>query len=484
MLQSGVKFGTSGIRGLVSDMTDKVCYAYTTAFIQHLEDICELSGRGLIAVGGDLRTSTERIMKVVARAVEDKGYTPESCGRLPSPAMAYYGLVKKVPAVMVTGSHIPDDRNGIKYTKKEGEILKQDEAAVMRQRVMLPKGLFNERGMFSAKVRSLVPHAEAVDLYQSRYLEFFPKDCLKGYKIGVYQHSAVGRYLMVKILSGLGADVTPLGISDTFISVDTEAIRPEDVESARQWASEYNFDSIVSTDGDSDRPLISDENGRWLRGDVAGILCAAYLEADAIVAPISCNSAAHKCGLFKKVYYTKIGSPYVIEGMRQAQKEGFKRVVGYEANGGFLLASDIECRGKTLSALPTRDAVVLLIAVLLLSIEKNKSISELIKELPARFTFSNRLKNFPIEKSRRKIIELHSGDEKKDKQTLRDVFGSYFGDVAAVDTTDGLRITFSNGEIVHLRPSGNAPEFRCYTEADTESRAIEMNNICMNIMNA
>lgn len=48
--------------------------------------------------------------------------------------------------------------------------------------------------------------------------------------------------------------------------------------------------------------------------------------------------------------------------------------------------------------------------------------------------------------------------------------------------TDGLRIYFESGEIVHLRPSGNAPEFRCYTEADTESRAVEMNRICMDIM--
>src|SRR3546814_4686097 len=41
----------------------------------------------------------------------------------------------------------------------------------------------------------------------------------------------------------------------------------------------------------------------------------------------------------------------------------------------------------------------------------------------------------------------------------------------AVDTTDGLRLTARSGEIVHLRPSGNAPELRCYSEADTPERA-------------
>ena len=122
MLQSGVKFGTSGARGLVKDMTDRVCYAYTAGFIQYLEQIGELNKSGSIAVGGDLRSSTDRIMAAAARAVEDRGYTPLSCGKLPSPALAYYGLIKNIPTVMVTGSHIPDDRNGIKYTKKSGEI--------------------------------------------------------------------------------------------------------------------------------------------------------------------------------------------------------------------------------------------------------------------------------------------------------------------------------------------------------------------------
>lgn len=482
MVQSGVKFGTSGARGLADDMTDRVCYAYTAAFIQYLAETGELKEGRAIAVGGDLRSSTERIMTAAAKAISDKGYEPQCCGRLPTPALANYGLIKEIPTVMVTGSHIPEDRNGIKYTKREGEILKHDEAGIRRQAVTLAQGLFDEKGMFLVEAKPLMPTCEASDLYVDRYLEFFPPNCLNGKKIGVYQHSAVGRDDMVTILSGLGAHVTPLGYSESFIPVDTEAIRPEDIEAAKTWSDEYHFDAIISTDGDSDRPLISDENGKWLRGDVAGILCAAFLEADAVATPISCNSAVEKCGFFKVVYRTRIGSPFVIEAMQQAQEEGAKRVVGYEANGGFLTASPIESGGKILSPLPTRDAVILHIAILLLSIEKNITISELVAELPQRFTYSNRLKEFPTEKSRAKINELYSGNESRDKEIIGAIFGEQFGPVASFDTTDGLRITFESDEIVHLRPSGNAPEFRCYNEADTESRAIEMNQICMDIM--
>ncbi|MBW2284448.1 MAG: phosphomannomutase [Deltaproteobacteria bacterium] len=482
MAESGVKFGTSGARGLVSDMTDEVCYAYTLGFIQYLEAAGELkTGKG-VAVGGDLRFSTDRIMKAVGGAVRDRGYVVENCGTLPTPALAYYGMVNEMPTAMVTGSHIPDDRNGIKYTKKDGEILKPDEAAIKRQPVTLPHGLFDGQGMFAAPVELPAVKSEAGDQYIKRYLDYFPEGCLEGKRIGAYQHSAVGREHMIQVLTGLGAHVTPLGFSEAFIPVDTEAVRPEDTAAFKSWAEEYGFDAIVSTDGDSDRPLIGDENGTLIRGDVVGILCAAQLGADAVVAPVSCNSALEKCGLFERTYRTKIGSPYVIEGMQQALGGGAKRVVGYEANGGFLLASDIRMHGRVLKALPTRDALLPHIAVVLRSISKNMKLSELVAELPQRFTFSNRLTDFPTEKSREKLAAFNTSDSETDRQALHDIFFKAFGAVSSVDSTDGIRITFESREVVHLRSSGNAPEFRCYCEAATEYRAREMTDICLGIM--
>ena len=104
----------------------------------------------------------------------------------------------------------------------------------------------------------------------------FPSDCLSGLRIGVYQHSAVGREVIVHILKELGAQTITLGFSDNFIPVDTEAIRDEDVDLAKKWSQEYNLDSIVTTDGDSDEPLISDENGHWLRRFSWNIGCAVF----------------------------------------------------------------------------------------------------------------------------------------------------------------------------------------------------------------
>ena len=472
MAYSGVAFGTSGARGMATAMTDQVCYAYTKGFLQHLEGIGELKRAGeRVAVGGDFRPSTDCVMAAVCRAADDLGYRAVNCGKVPSPAVALFGLENKIPAIMVTGSHIPDDRNGIKFNKVTGEVLKEDEIGMSSQVVELDDALFGADGNF-AKIKT-PPEVSPVagENYVMRYLNYFRHDALKGLRVGVYQHSAVGRDVLVKILSHLGAEVTPLGRSEKFIPVDTEAIRPEDVQLAHEWAATGKFDALVSADGDSDRPLVSDENGNWLRGDVAGILCAKYLEADSISTPVSCNTAVEKCGWFKEIRRTRIGSPFVVSSMILASAAGAKRVVGYEANGGFLLNSDIETGGKRLRALPTRDAVIVMLGILLLAKSQKKKVSELAAGLPARFTASDRLKNFATEKSRAILAKFNSGSAAADQAAIEKMFGSICGPVAGLNRTDGLRIVFMNEEVIHLRPSGNAPEFRCYAEAMTDARA-------------
>ncbi len=472
MQQSGVKFGTSGARGLAVEMTDQVCYTYTKGFLQYLEAFGELKKAGeSVAIAGDLRPSTGRIMAAVAKAASDMGYEPVNCGRIPSPAVALYGLENACPSIMVTGSHIPDDRNGIKFNKCTGEILKFDEEQIREQVVELDESVF-EGCAFTLPEENI----DARINYVNRYLRTFPEDCLQSKKIGIYQHSAVGRDVLIEIFSGLGADVTPLGFSDTFIPVDTEAIRETDVLLAREWSEENGFDAIISTDGDSDRPLISDENGAWLRGDVAGILAAKYLGADSVSTPVSCNTALEKCGWFSDIRRTKIGSPFVVASMIEADFSRCKGVVGYEANGGFLTNSDLPISGKALRALPTRDAVLPILSIILLSLKERKSISALQADLPQRFTASDRIQDFPTEESA-KIIEQFA-----DISAIEDAFGIAFGMVEAVDRTDGLRVTFESQEVLHMRPSGNAPEFRCYNEADSEERVQEMQRISMEIL--
>ena len=218
-----------------------------------------------------------------------------------------------------------------------------------------------------------------------------------------------------------------------------------------------------STDGDGDRPLVSDENGNWLRGDILGLLTADALHIEALAIPVSCNTAVELSNKFTHVERTKIGSPYVIAEFPNLN-EKFKSVAGFEANGGFLLGSDLQINGKPLKALPTRDAI--LPAIMLLSAANKGLISTLVDALPKRYTHSGRIQNFATEKSQAIIAQ-----GKQETKKLLAKIGFPKAEIKNIDETDGLRITLADNRIVHLRPSGNAPELRCYAEADSYKTA-------------
>ena len=453
METSGVRFGTSGARGLAVDMTPEVCFAYATAFLQAIS-----ATSGCVALAIDLRPSSPGIAAACAAAIRHAGLEVDYCGAVPTPALAYYAQVKGVPAIMVTGSHIPFDRNGIKFYRVSGEITKTDESRIASAVVNLPS---------EGWVTDLPDiNPDARQCYIGRYRRFFPEKCLAGMSLGFYEHSSVARDLLREILEALGARVISLGRTDAFVPIDTEAVNEEDIQRAHEWAGQYGFDAILSTDGDADRPLVGDERGQWLRGDVAGILCAQYLGAQAVVTTVSCNTAVELCGAFESVVRTRIGSPYVIEAMENLVKAGGRKVVGFEPNGGFLVASTLENAGRTLEPLLTRDAVLPILCLLFSAVEKKGKLSALSSALPLRFTASDRLQNFPTETSRKLVLALAASNA-----AIDDLLGDVCGALNCLDQTDGLRIAFVNGDIVHFRPSGNAPELRCYAESASADRA-------------
>lgn len=458
---SGVRFGTSGIRGLVAAMSDELCFAYVSAFLHAVP-----AEKGRVALAMDLRPSSPRIASACVAAIQQAGLNVDFCGAIPTPALAFYAQIHGLPAIMITGSHIPFDRNGIKFYGATGEITKADETSISGAVVRVPAGEL---------VVDLPPvNRGAYQGYIDRYIEFFPSQCLAGMKLGFYEHSSVARDLLGDLLRALGAEVISLGRVDEFVPIDTEAVSEADVAQARHWAGQYGFDAILSTDGDADRPLLGDEHGDWFRGDVAGILCAQYLGAQAVATTVSCNTAVESCGAFAKVVTTRIGSPYVIEGIEHLIRSGAKQVVGFEPNGGFLVGSPIERNGRTLEALMTRDAVLPILCLLSMAREDGLQVSELLRHLPARFTASDRLQEFPTEASRALLLDLSTSPA-----AIESLLGGLCGKPKQLNQTDGLRITLEGDEIVHFRPSGNAPELRCYAEAATPQRAGELVQACL-----
>ena len=536
-----LRFGTSGRRGEVVHLTQLEIYLNASAELEYLQSIH--SSQGGIVRGDpffyayDLRPSSTRFVaaersrgelaQAIERAILDAGMQPVNLGPLPTPALAYYALGRGKGSIMVTGSHIPFERNGYKTNTSRGELLKQDEGPItlrveqVRARLYAQayaESLFDRQGCFKMGHRELGAEiALGREAYLKRYLDFFAGQSLAGKRFLVYQHSAVGRDLLVEILERLGAKVVSAGRSEVFVPIDTENIDHDQLVKIQALveASGPPVDAVISTDGDSDRPLIlgidrdtaagKDRVG-FFGGDLVGMVVAESLGADAVVVPISCNDAIDLGPLRALVEpKTRIGSPYVIAGMAEARRRGRLAVCGWEANGGFLTGSDMVHDGRTLTALPTRDAFLPILAVLFSAQKKGLTLPQLFDRLPRRFSRAGLLKKFPRAVSSR-IVQRFSPQDPRIKEA---VFGARgitcldenrcalasdpaiekalrsircdlesffspalgFSGVDRLNYIDGLRIYFANGDVAHVRPSGNADELRIYSVANTQARA-------------
>ncbi len=452
-----MKFGTSGLRGLVSDMTDAACAAWVAAFLTHLERQGMRSAA--VLVGRDLRPSSPRIAQACLGAVRAVGLAAVDCGALPTPALALEAMARGAAAVMVTGSHIPADRNGLKFYRPGGEMTKADEAGVLAALAHPAPAAARpgdaQDGTMEARAR-----------WRARAAALAAPGALTGLRVGVWLHSAVGGDLLAEALGSLGAEVSTFGRTADFLPVDTEAVDARTAASLAARVQEDCLDALVATDGDGDRPLLVDETGALVRGDALGLLAARALGADAVATPVTSSSALERAGWFGSVARTRIGSPFVIEGMTRLAAAGARLPAGYEANGGFLLGAATEGPGGVLDALPTRDALAPLLTILAQARSRKTPVSRLVAALPARATASDRLPAVDLAAAARLLDDLAAN------AGLRAAAAAAAGGAPiGTDLTDGVRMTLEGDETLHLRGSGNAPELRVYAEAATPPRA-------------
>jgi phosphomannomutase len=523
-------FGTSGLRGRVQDITHLEAWVTTRGFLSWLRRTGEVSPGNTVFVAGDLRPSTTsldpdagfrgEILQAVVKAITDEGLVPGWCGLVPTPAVTLVALARRAASVMVTGSHVPFDRNGIKFVTPRGEVSKQDEQPILAAAGTVRTAeygrpaegsIFDDKGMIRSAHRVEIPAElpDAREEYLRRWTAAFPRGPLEGRKILVWEHSAVGRELLARILRELGAEVRPAGRSSTFVAVDTEAVSTELIREVQSLVDAHGpgIDAVVSTDGDGDRPLVlavQDGRVRFVPGDLLGLLSARYLGARHAAVPVNASDAVdeycrrHSVELVK----TRIGSPHVVAAMKE---------VGWESNGGFLTAAPLSVPGGgVLPALPTRDAVLPILCVLYSSLGEGVPLASLLDSLPRRFGRSAVVRGITSGTGRDIIAWLTPSDESIGRaavdgpqlsaadregreralapgdplsEQLRAIVArleSFFTPADGywaprwIDWTDGARIGFSNGDIAHVRPSGNAPEMRFYAVAGTAERTEAM----------
>lgn len=447
-----LRFGTSGLRDEDSKLTDMQIYISTKGFLNYLFSISFENGgirKGCkVALAGDFRPTTPRILFAIAVAIIDSGCFVDYCGKIPTPTVSLWGFYNKIPSIMITGSHNPYGQNGVKFNKIDGEVLKEDENGILEEihkvreieyKKSWRESMFNKNGFFKdyheisdvyaallllrawkALKKELI-NDKAKELYIERYKKAFGKSLI-GEKIVFYCQTAIGRDIIPKVLEELGLEVIKEEFVDEkieFVPVDTEDMKPWILEKMANLAIKNRCFITVTADGDSDRPAVlfvkKDSFGNYLykngkiqysyiKGDKLNVLAALFLKPDFVSVPVSFNHKASQVltnnGI--EVKLTKIGSPFVIKaandklklikeellkkGIIISEKELLEKVglYAFEVNGGAILCSYRQLEYGKLSPLPTRDAVLPIICALALAKSKNIDIEELMLQ-----TFSN-----------------------------------------------------------------------------------------------
>jgi phosphomannomutase len=453
-LGTSLKFGTSGLRGLAVELEGQAARQYTAAFLRHLKRTSSAPVRQVF-LARDFRPSSPQIVKDCTIAIAAAGLEPVDCGALPTPALALHAIANGGAAIMVTGSHIPADRNGLKFYVPGGEISKGDEAGIVAALGDTVVPDLAEAARDEASV--------AAERYFERFTMLLPPGSLTGRRIGVFEHSTVARDLLGRVLRHFGATTISLGRIDGFVPVDTEAFGDAVFAPIPGWIREHGLDAVVSADGDGDRPLLVDETGQFIRGDVLGLLAARHLGATSVVTPVTSNSAIDGMTFFAQVLRTRVGSPYVVEAMDNTSGA----VIGFEANGGTFVGKGVSARGIALEPLVTRDAILPILCALGECVRSGQALSDVVAALPLQYALADRLQDIPGERSAAFLNRLRN-----DSGFAAETFGAL--GISKRADIDGLQFWTDAGDMVHFRASGNAPELRCYVEASSPEQAREL----------
>ncbi len=423
-------FGTNGIRGpaetlFTKDFCTRLGYVFGTW-------LSSKKKQGYVAVAMDPRQSSPRIKSHLLQGLAAAGWEILDQGVVPTPALTYF--VKNSPqvggGVMVTGSHIAEGLNGVKLFIDGEEVTKAHEAEI--------EDLFTATQLpLPASSPIVQKEDKARDMYLAMLTQLadlpYPK-----LKIVVDTANGTQSQIVRDLFASLQLDVVCFGDCDIqspyFVPRDTETSSAF-TELTRQVLL-HQADLGIGFDMDGDRVIFIDDTGRYLPGDYSCSLIARDSASDSLVTPISSSSVVDQ--LDKKVYRTKVGATYVIAKMKEVGA-----TFGFEANGG----------GISSEIFYGRDGASTAVKMLNLIKRRKQRLSALYDSLPKYYLFRDKLA-CPTEKY------PHIYEAVARKYSGKDI-----------DDLDGLKVHLTPDDWILFRASGNAPEFRVFTQSRDDKQA-------------
>ncbi len=361
-------FGTDGVRGVanIEPMTTETAMRLGRA-VSHI--FHRPGHRGKIVIGKDTRLSGYMFEQAMAAGICSMGADVQLVGPLPTPGIAFITSSMRADAgIVISASHNPYQDNGIKIFAADGFKL-PDTVETRIEELMRGNELDAARPPASD-----VGKAVRIDDARGRYIVFlknsFPRQrTLDGFKIVVdCAHGAAYR-VAPAVLQELGATVYTLGDEPDGKNINAHvgALYPEAMcQAVRDLSAHVG----IALDGDADRVIFADENGKIVDGDTIMALCAqrmlgrGELRKNTLVATVMSNLGLERAmaDMGGHLLRTQVGDRYVVEEMRQ---NGYN--LGGEQSGHLIF----------LDHMTTGDGMIAALQVLSVMLEKERPLSEL-----------------------------------------------------------------------------------------------------------
>ena len=444
-------FGTNGIRGISNeDMNPCLALDISKAIATYY--IGKLKRDIAIAIGTDARTSNIMLKTASISGLLSTGCNVVDLGLLPTPNLQYIVKTKKFDAgIIITASHNPPEFNGIKVIDGDGTELSAEQEELI-EKIYFEKSFLVANWKNIGKLSRL---DNATEIYIDGVLSKVDINLTKRRNLHVVLDCGNGAGSLVhpKLLKKIGCKVTLLNCEpDGFFPGRPSEPVPENLKELMKTVKEENADIGIALDGDADRAIFVDENGEYIYGDKTLALMGKYMvkknKGGIVVTPVSTSSCLEEVVTREggKVIYTAVGSPIVARVMIDTNA-----VFGGEENGGLIFPELQYCRDSAI----TSAKVIELIA------KENKSLSELIREIPEY-----------------ELVKIKVSCPNEKKQLVMKTFKNKIKaeeNVRKIDETDGVKIYVDKGWVL-IRPSGTEPIFRIFAETKAKGQAEKLAN--------
>ena len=310
-------FGTDGVRGVANIFPMTVDFALKLA--QGAAAVM-CGNKKRVVIGKDTRVSGDMLEAALVAGFNAAGVDVIRLGVLPTPAVTMLTPEMDVDmAVMITASHNPYHDNGIKLIGADGNKLSDEQTSKIEELVAQ-----NNFTTDKDKIGRVYDNTSAIDMYVTKVKSHFKGELLKGMKIVLDCANGAFADFAPALLTDLGAEMVSIGCEPNGYNINKDC-GSTSTQLLQDTVVEQNADMGIALDGDGDRIIICDENGKRLDGDQILAFLGGYLfekgelKANTVVATIWSNLGLEKYLNAKGIKYlrTAVGERYVTEKMRE-----------------------------------------------------------------------------------------------------------------------------------------------------------------------